>query len=99
MEGTMLFNGGFTFTNFATDLFAIFLFFLWFWLLITVASDLLRRHDISGLGKILWVILPNPEISWRRSRSLATVMRSQNQRKNRKIANKSVAKLVNVKPP
>ena len=53
----MLFSGGFTFTNFATDLFAIFLFFLWFWLLITVASDLFRRHDISGFGKILWVIL------------------------------------------
>ena len=53
----MLFSGGFTFTNFATDLFAIFLFFLWFWLLITVASDLFRRHDISGLAKTLWVIL------------------------------------------
>jgi hypothetical protein len=53
----MLFSGGFTFTNFATDLFAIFLFFLWFWLFITVAGDLFRRHDISGFGKILWVIL------------------------------------------
>ena len=53
----MLFNGGFTFTNFATDLFAIFLFILWFWLLMTVAGDLFRRHDVSGFGKILWVIL------------------------------------------
>lgn len=53
----MLFTGGFTFTNFATDVFAIFLFILWFWLLITVASDLFRRHDVSGFGKILWVIL------------------------------------------
>ena len=53
----MLFSGGFTFTNFATDLFAIFLFILWFWLLMTVASDLFRRHDVSGFGKILWVIL------------------------------------------
>ena len=53
----MLFNGGFTFTNFATDVFAIFLFILWFWLLITVAADLFRRHDVSGFGKILWVIL------------------------------------------
>jgi hypothetical protein len=57
MEETMLFNGGFTFTNFATDLFAIFLFILWFWLLMTIAGDLFRRSDISGFGKILWVIL------------------------------------------
>jgi hypothetical protein len=53
----MLFGGGFTFTNFATDLLAIFLFILWFWLLITVAGDLFRRSDISGFSKILWVIL------------------------------------------
>ena len=53
----MLFSGGFTFTNFSTDLFAIFLFILWFWLLMTVAGDLFRRHDVSGFGKILWVIL------------------------------------------
>jgi hypothetical protein len=57
VEETMLFNGGFTFTNFTTDLFAIFLFILWFWLLMTVAGDLFRRSDISGFGKILWVIL------------------------------------------
>ena len=53
----MLFDGGFTFTNFATDLLTIFLFILWFWLLITVAGDLFRRSDMSGFGKILWVIL------------------------------------------
>ncbi len=53
----MLFDGGFTFTNFVADAFAIFMFILWFWLLITVSSDLFRRHDISGFGKVLWVIL------------------------------------------
>jgi len=53
----MLFDGGFTFTNFVADAFAIFMFILWFWLLITVAGDLFRRHDISGFGKVLWVIL------------------------------------------
>ena len=52
----MLFPGGFTFTNFATDLLTIFLFICWFWLLITVASDLFRRTDVSGFSKILWVI-------------------------------------------
>jgi hypothetical protein len=53
----MLFDGGFTFTNFVTDVFAIFMFILWFWLLITVIGDLFRRHDVSGLAKVLWVIL------------------------------------------
>ena len=53
----MLFAGGFTFTNFVADLFAVFMFILWFWLLIAVSSDLFRRHDVSGFGKVLWVIL------------------------------------------
>jgi hypothetical protein len=53
----VLFDGGFTFTNFVTDIFAIFMFILWFWLLITVTSDLFRRHDVSGFVKVLWVIL------------------------------------------
>jgi hypothetical protein len=52
----MLFQGGFTFANFVTDVFAIFMFVLWFWLFITVAGDLFRRHDISGLSKVLWII-------------------------------------------
>lgn len=53
----MLFQGGFTFTNFVADAFAVFMFILWFWLLITVSGDLFRRHDVSGFGKVLWVIL------------------------------------------
>lgn len=52
----MLFDGGFTFWNFLADAFAIFLFILWFWLLVVVVGDLFRRHDVSGLGKVLWVI-------------------------------------------
>jgi hypothetical protein len=54
---TVLFQGGFTFPNFLTDVFALFIFVLWFWLLVTVISDLFRRDDVSGLGKVLWVIL------------------------------------------
>jgi hypothetical protein len=53
----MLFGGGFTFTNFVADLFAVFMFILWFWFLIAVSTDLFRRHDVSGFGKVLWVIL------------------------------------------
>jgi hypothetical protein len=52
----MLFSGGFTFPNFLADVFSIFIFVLWFWLLITVFGDLFRRRDISGVGKVIWVI-------------------------------------------
>src|SRR5208283_5591118 len=52
----MLFEGGFTFRNLVADAFAIFMFVLWFWLFVSVASDLFRRHDISGWAKVLWVI-------------------------------------------
>jgi hypothetical protein len=45
------------FANFVADAFAVFMFILWFWLFITAASDLFRRKDISGFGKVLWVIL------------------------------------------
>jgi len=47
---------GFTFRNFLTDAFAVFMFVLWFWLLVIVIGDLFRRHDISGWGKAVWVI-------------------------------------------
>jgi hypothetical protein len=30
---------------------------IWFWLLITVFSDLFSRHDISGWGKAGWIVL------------------------------------------
>ena len=52
----MLFEGGFSFANFLVDVLAVFVFVVWFWLLITVFSDLFRRHDISGWGKALCVI-------------------------------------------
>lgn len=39
------FAEGFTFRNFVADVFAVFLFVLWFWLLIIVISDLFRRHE------------------------------------------------------
>ena len=47
---------GFTFRNFLVDVFAIFMFVLWFWLLIGIINDLFRRHDISGWGKAVWII-------------------------------------------
>ena len=53
----MLFSAESSFANFLADAFAVFVFILWFWLFITAASDLFRRNDISGFGKVLWVIL------------------------------------------
>ena len=50
------FREGFTYRNFLMDALAIFMFVVWFWLIIIVASDLFRRHDISGWGKAIWVI-------------------------------------------
>jgi hypothetical protein len=50
------FQEGFTYRNFLLDALTIFFFVVWFWLLIIVASDLFRRHDISGWVKALWVI-------------------------------------------
>jgi len=52
----LFFAEGFTFRNFLVDVFAIFVFVVWFWLLIAVFSDLFRRHDISGWAKAIWVI-------------------------------------------
>ncbi|MGA8056113.1 MAG: PLDc N-terminal domain-containing protein [Burkholderiales bacterium] len=48
--------GGMTFWTFLVDVFVIFMFVLWIWLLISVFSDLFRRHDISGGAKVIWVI-------------------------------------------
>jgi len=56
MIAMFFFQEGFTYRNFLLDALAIFVFVVWFWLLITVASDLFRRHDISGWVKAIWVI-------------------------------------------
>jgi Phospholipase_D-nuclease N-terminal len=53
----MSFFGEPSFAHFVADAFAVFIFILWFWLFITTASDLFRRRDISGFGKVLWIIL------------------------------------------
>jgi hypothetical protein len=52
----MLFEGGYTYSNFLMNMLAIFAFVVWFWLLVVIYSDLFRRHDISGWGKALWVL-------------------------------------------
>jgi hypothetical protein len=46
----------YTFASFLWDMLLVFAFVIWFWLLITVFTDLFRRHDTSGFAKVLWVI-------------------------------------------
>ncbi|PZQ49453.1 MAG: hypothetical protein DI556_11335 [Rhodovulum sulfidophilum] len=53
----MIMSEGFTFWNFLLDLLTIFMFVMWIWLLITIYADLFRRHDVSGFGKVIWVVV------------------------------------------
>jgi len=52
----VLFPGGFTFSNFVVDVLVVFLFVMWFWLFVIVVGDLIRRRDVSGWGKAIWVV-------------------------------------------
>ncbi len=45
-----------TFGQVLWELLIIFAWVIWFWLLITVFSDLFRRRDIGGGAKVLWCI-------------------------------------------
>jgi len=38
------------------DIFYIFLFMIWFWLLITIFGDIFRSHDLGGVAKTLWIL-------------------------------------------
>src|SRR5262245_17156738 len=55
-ETVMLFDGGYTYSNFLMNMIALFAFVVWFWLLVVIFGDLFRRADISGWGKALWLI-------------------------------------------
>ena len=37
-------------------MFELFMFVIWFWLLLTIFSDLFRDHELSGGAKALWII-------------------------------------------
>src|SRR5215472_15780456 len=55
-RSAMLFEGGFSFANFLMDVLAVFVFVVWLLLLFTIVADLFRRQDISGWGKMVWII-------------------------------------------
>jgi phospholipase D-like protein len=46
----------YNFLDFFWDTLLVFAWVVWFWLLITVFSDLFRRRDISGWKKAAWVV-------------------------------------------
>jgi hypothetical protein len=47
----------YTFGQALLTVFEIFLFVAWFWILITVISDLFRDHELSGWAKAGWVFV------------------------------------------
>jgi hypothetical protein len=44
------------FLDIVWTMFIFFAWVIWFWLLITVFGDIFRRRDLSGGGKVLWMI-------------------------------------------
>ncbi|HEX5584767.1 SHOCT domain-containing protein [Gaiella sp.] len=52
----MLLAADYPFLDVVWTMLIIFAWVIWFWLLITVFSDLFRRKDTSGFAKVLWII-------------------------------------------
>jgi energy-coupling factor transporter transmembrane protein EcfT len=48
--------GDTTFWTYLVNIFVLFLFIMWFWLLISVFGDLFRRRDMSAVLKVIWMI-------------------------------------------
>jgi hypothetical protein len=44
------------FLNIVWTMLIIFAWVIWFWMLISIASDIFRRHDIGGGKKAVWLI-------------------------------------------
>ena len=51
-----MFAADYPFLDVVWTMLIFFAWVIWFWLLITVFTDLFRRHDISGWGKTGWCI-------------------------------------------
>lgn len=52
----MILANSYPFSGVLETIIVFFAFVIWFWILITVFSDLFRRHDTSGFAKVLWII-------------------------------------------
>jgi hypothetical protein len=53
--GPQMLLAEYTFGQALLTVLEIFLFVAWFWILVTVISDLFRDHEMSGWGKAAWV--------------------------------------------
>ena len=53
----MLFAADYPFLNIFWTMILFFFWVAWIGILVSIIADLFRRHDISGFGKVLWVIL------------------------------------------
>ena len=53
----MLLAADYPFLEVLWSMVVFFAFVIWVWLLITVFSDIFRRHDLSGWGKAAWTVL------------------------------------------
>ncbi|HEX4526370.1 MAG TPA: PLDc N-terminal domain-containing protein [Gaiellaceae bacterium] len=52
----MLLASSYPFWSVFWSMMVFFIWILWFWLLITIFADIFRRHDLSGFGKVAWLI-------------------------------------------
>jgi hypothetical protein len=52
----MVFAADYPFMDVLWSMIIFFFWVIWIWIVITVLSDIFRRHDIGGLSKALWVI-------------------------------------------
>ncbi len=52
----MLLAADYPFLDVMWTMLVFFAWVIWFWILISILSDVFRRHDISGWGKAAWTI-------------------------------------------
>lgn len=52
----MLLAADYPFLDVLWTMIIFFAWVIWIWILISILSDVFRRHDISGMSKALWVI-------------------------------------------
>lgn len=52
----MLLAADYPFLDVLWTIIVFFAWVIWFWMAITVLTDIFRRHDLSGGGKVLWTL-------------------------------------------
>ena len=52
----MILATSYPFLEVVWTMFVFFAFIVWLWILFTVLADIFRRHDTTGMHKVLWII-------------------------------------------